>query len=110
MGYEKNRSEYYHHLLSVSQNQTWTEWIQFFLKGVIIQATDAIQNIRLLTNLRTNYEEKLRSKKASGSATQLMAYLFANPVVTIPGAEKYLNVTYLVAGFESVHPAKLTNS
>lgn len=92
--FEKNRSEYYHHLLSVSQNQTWTEWIQFFLRGVIIQATDAITNIRRLTDLRTTYEEKLRTKKASGNATQLMAYLFANPVVTIPGAERYLSVTY----------------
>jgi Fic family protein len=92
--FEKNRSEYYRHLLSVSQNQTWTEWIQFFLRGVIIQASDAITNIRRLTDLRTTYEEKLRTKKASGNATQLMAYLFANPVVTIPGAEKYLGVTY----------------
>ena len=92
--FEKNRSEYYHHLLSVSQNQTWIEWIQFFLKGVIIQATDAIQNIRHLTDLRTIYENRLRSAKASGSATRLMPYLFANPVVTIPGAKRFLNVTY----------------
>ena len=92
--FEKNRTEYYSHLLSVSQNQTWTEWIRFFLKGVIIQATDAIQNIRHLTDLRVNYENKLRSVKASGSATQLMSYLFANPVVTIPEAKRFLNVTY----------------
>ena len=84
----------YSHLLSVSQNQTWTERIRFFLKGVIIQATDAIQNIRHLTDLRVNYENKLRSVKASGNATQLMSYLFANPVVTIPEAKRFLNVTY----------------
>lgn len=92
--FEKNRTEYYSHLLSVSQNQTWTERIRFFLKGVIIQATDAIQNIRHLTDLRVNYENKLRSVKASGNATQLMSYLFANPVVTIPEAKRFLNVTY----------------
>ena len=92
--FEKNRSEYYHHLLSVSQNQTWIEWIQFFLKGVIIQATDAIQNIRHLIDLRASYENRLRLTKVSGSAIQLMPYLFANPVVTIPGAKRFLNVTY----------------
>ncbi len=92
--FEKNRTEYYQHLLGVSQNQAWVEWIQFFLKGVIIQATDAIQNIRHLMDLRTRYEDKLRSAKASGSATQLMSHLFANPVVTIPRAKRFLNVTY----------------
>ena len=95
--FERNRTEYYHHLQSVSQNSTWTEWIRFFLRGVIEQASDAINNVRKLTDLRTEYETKLRESKASGNETQLMTFLFANPVISIPVVAKFLNARYPTA-------------
>lgn len=95
--FERNRTEYYRHLLSVSQNSTWSEWIRFFLTGVIQQASDAITNIRKLMELRSKYEEKLLVRKASGNVVRLMEYLFANPVVTIPSASSYLDLTYPAA-------------
>jgi Fic family protein len=95
--FERNRTEYYHHLLNVSQNGTWLDWIRFFLIGVIKQASDAIVNIRKLMELRSKYEEKLRLKKASGNVIRLTEYLFANPVVTIPSAATYLDLTYPAA-------------
>lgn len=95
--FERNRTEYYRHLLSVSQNSTWLEWIRFFLTGVIQQASDAITNIRKLMELRSKYEEKLRVKKASGNVIRLVEYLFANPVVTITSAASHLDLTYPAA-------------
>lgn len=95
--FERNRTEYYRQLLNVSQNSAWSEWIRFFLTGIIQQASDAITNIRKLMELRSKYEEKLRLKKASGNITRLTEYLFANPVVTIPSAASYLELTYPAA-------------
>jgi Fic family protein len=95
--FEKNKTEYYRHLLSVSQNSTWLEWVRFFLIGVIQQASDAITNIRKLMELRSKYEEKLLAKKASGNVIRLVDYLFSNPVVTITGASEYLDLTYPAA-------------
>lgn len=92
--FEKNRDEYYANLLSVSQKSTRSRWINFFLHGVIAQSSEAIRNIRMLANLRTRYEERLRNKKASRSANQLLSYLFANPVITIPSAGKFLDMAY----------------
>ncbi|MBS1268987.1 MAG: hypothetical protein MAG458_01723 [Nitrosopumilus sp.] len=95
--FERNRTEYYAHLLSVSQNGTWSDWIRFFLRGVIKQATDAINNIRKLTDLQLTYENKLKENRASGNTIQLMSYLFASPVITIPGVKDYLGVRYPTA-------------
>ncbi len=95
--FEKNRTMYYNHLLDVSQNSNWIAWIRFFLKGVIEQASNAVDSVRKLTRLRTAYEERLRKKKASGNEIQLMTFLFANPIISIPGAANFLGVMYPTA-------------
>jgi Fic family protein len=95
--FEANRSAYYRHLLSVSQKNTWEEWLTFFLRGVIHQSSDAIKNIRSLMELRAKYEEKLKQKKAPSKAIILTENLFANPIVTVNLAKKYLNLTYPAA-------------
>lgn len=95
--FEANRSEYYRQLLSVSQKSTWEEWLAFFLKGVIKQSSDAVKNIRKLMELRTKYEEKLKQKKAPSKAIILTENLFANPIVTVNMAKKYLDLTYPAA-------------
>ncbi|MGH9992578.1 MAG: Fic family protein [Nitrososphaera sp.] len=91
---ERYKDEYYSLLLAVSQQSKWKEWIRFFLHGVITQASDAVNNIRKLMNLRAIYEKKLASKKASGSVTRLVEYLFSNPIITIPSASGYLGISY----------------
>ncbi len=91
---ERNKGEYYSLLLNISQKNAWIEWIRFFLYGVITQANDAINNIQRLVALKDTYEKKLISKKASGSATRLVDYLFSNPIITIPRAADYLQITY----------------
>ena len=73
---ERNKEKYYSLLLTVSKKSTWVEWIRFFLDGVIAQSNDALNNIQQLMNLKKLYENKLISKKASGSATRLVDYLF----------------------------------
>ena len=95
--FEKNRRAYYKHLRDVSEKSNWTEWIRFFLRGVIEQATDAVDNVKKLIQLRDLYEEKLRKKKASGNETRLMTYLFACPIISIPSAAAFLNVRYPAA-------------
>ena len=91
---ERNKDEYYSRLLNVSQKSEWVQWIRFFLYGVITQANDALNNIQRLMALKQTYDKKLISKKASGSATRLVDFLFANPIITIPRAAEYLGITY----------------
>jgi len=91
---EKNKTQYYNLLLQVSQKGKWIDWIKFFLYAVITQARDASNNIEKLEKLRAQYHEKLKSKKASASVYNLTDYLFSNPIVTIPKAASYLEMTY----------------
>lgn len=91
---ERNKLQYYSLLLKVSQESAWEEWLRFFLHGVIVQAGDAVNNIQRLMALKAAYDQKLRSKKASGSMTRITDYLFSNPIITIPKAAEYLDVTY----------------
>ncbi|MGI0088481.1 MAG: Fic family protein [Nitrosotalea sp.] len=91
---EQNKTRYYQSLLEVSQKSKWNEWIQFFLMSVITQAQDAIKRIQKLMELRAKYEKKLREKKASTNVVLLNDLLFANPLVTIPKAADFLQITY----------------
>ena len=91
---ERNKKEYYSLLLAVSQKSKWLEWIRFFLYGVIMQAGAAVNNIQQLMMLKGAYDQKLMSRKASGSVTRLVDYLFSNPVITIPSAADHLKINY----------------
>jgi Fic family protein len=91
---ERNKTEYYSLLLAVSQKNKWLEWIRFFLYGVIMQAGAAVNNIQQLMILKGVYDQKLMSRKASGSVTRLVDYLFSNPIITIPSAADYLKINY----------------
>ena len=92
--FERNRTEYYERLRRVSQNSEWTEWIEFFLNGVIQCSDEAIRVTHRFLDLRTKYERELKESRASGNAIILTTYLFSNPVVTIPVAARYLGTGY----------------
>jgi Fic family protein len=91
---DRNKQQYYSLLLQVSQKSAWEEWLRFFLHGIVAQASDAVNNIQRLMALKAAYDGKLRTRKASGSMTRLTDYLFANPMITVPGAARYLGITY----------------
>ena len=70
---------------------------KIFLIGVIQQSQNVIDSIKKLTELRSSYNQKLREKKASRSVITLTEHLFANPIVTVPAASRYLGITYAPA-------------
>jgi cell filamentation protein, protein adenylyltransferase len=92
--FEKHREEYYDHLLHVSQRGTWQEWIQFFLRGTSDQAREAAERSRLLLDLRQQFQEKIRAKRASALAARLVDHLFKSPAMTVPLAKDLLKVSY----------------
>jgi Fic family protein len=96
--FEQRRQKYYDLLLAVSQRGAWEEWVAFFLEGVRYQAHDTAVRLRRLLDLRGAWNVRLRDARASGSAMRLMDLIFEAPILTIPQAQHYLNVTY--------HPAR----
>ncbi len=90
----RHDDEYRDHLLRISQTGTWSEWIEFFLTGVIEQARDAVDRADRLISLREAYRSGLQRERASANLLRLIEHLFAYPAVTNSEAARVLGMTY----------------
>lgn len=91
---EENKIEYYDRLQDVRRAGKWTEWLEFFMRGVIKCSERAIDASDRMQELKSAYEQNLRGARAPRSAILLVEKLFSSPVVTIPVAADYLSMTY----------------
>jgi Fic family protein len=95
--FERNRQQYYDRLLEVSTHGRWTEWIFFFLRGVIEQSKDAFERARQLMDLQQKFRKRVHSAKRSALQIRLIDLLIERPVITIRYVSKYFDVTYTTA-------------
>lgn len=91
---EENKVEYYDRLQDVRQANKWTEWLEFFMKGVIKCSEEAINATDSMLKLKSEYEQTLRGTRSPKSAVILIDKLFSSPVLTIPAVADYLEMTY----------------
>jgi Fic family protein len=90
--FEKHRQDYYDLLMAVSARGAWREWVSFFLRGVAEQARDAVSRAKRLQDLQSEWRHRLVQARASGLAFSLVDALFDSPVMTIPQAQRQLDV------------------
>jgi Fic family protein len=96
--FERNRTEYYHKLRSVSMKNDWTNWLKFFLQGVAVQSDIATKVSEKVMDLEKEYYLKLQKMKIGNLKTHtLMEQLFVNPFITIPKAQEVLKVSFPTA-------------
>lgn len=95
--FEIHKDEYIDRMFEVSRNGDWNGWIEFFLRGVIDSSRSAVHMIRQLDDLRIQYVETLRRIRAASTAHHLLEILFERPVISIPGVQNTLGVTYRAA-------------
>ena len=98
-----NRQSYYDHLQLVRDTGDWEEWLQFFLKGVVETANQAIETIQLILKILAEDRQKIASiGKPAGSVLLVHNYLQKHPTtgskkivencaLTLPTAIKSLN-------------------
>jgi Fic family protein len=53
--FERNRQQYYDLLLAVSERGACSDWVSFFLRGVLAQATDANRRAKRLQDLQAEW-------------------------------------------------------
>jgi Fic family protein len=94
--FNARRSEYVDHLLSVSQDGEWEEWLLFFLRGVQSQADEAHQRANLLVDLREDYQQRYQSER-SENILELVMRLFEDPYLDVNTAADWLDVGYSTA-------------
>ena len=78
---ERHRDDYYRLLLAVSQKGAWSEWLEFFLRGVTVQAQNATDQAARLIELNQKYRNNLGSKRVPEAALRLVDHVFMNPLV-----------------------------
>lgn len=69
----------------------------FFLRGVALQARDAVARIRRIQELREQSRGKLQTARAMARLLQVVDLLFARPVLTVRQAQATLEVDFPAA-------------
>jgi len=90
--FERHRTEYYEHLLDVSRQGAWSEWFQFFLRGVADQSIDAVERARQLFTLRDRWAAMCQTARTSALLLKLLDGLFHNPFTNLARATAWLEV------------------
>jgi Fic family protein len=90
--FEKHRKQYSELLLSVSKNGTWHDWVIFFLQGIEEQARDACVRAKKLQDIQKDWYQRLKKLEYSGAELKLADTLFTDPILTIPRAQKLLEL------------------
>lgn len=91
--FERHRSQYYDGLLEVSRRGDWMSWILFFLRGVCVQANDAVRRAARLMELREEWRGQLHQAGATASVQRLLDELFIYPAISAASARRLLDVS-----------------
>lgn len=90
--FERYRSNYYEHLLSVSQRGDWEGWLRFFLTGVCDQSREATLLVENLHTLREQYLAKFAGRRSARRLTEAVDFLIGNPILTVRGLQTGLRL------------------
>ena len=90
--FEKHRKQYSELLLSVSKYGSWHDWVIFVLQGIEEQARDACVRAKKLQDIQIDWYQRLKKLNYSGLVFQLADTLFTDPLLTIPRAQRLLEL------------------
>ena len=89
--FDQRKEGYYDRLQYVRERGEIIEWLDFFLRGVALQAVDAVDRAELLIDLREGYRTALKGNRSR--AAEVVDLLFANPVMTVRHVQEQLGVS-----------------
>ncbi len=94
--FEATREEYYERLLGVTERGEWEEWLTYFLKGVALQSDDAVDRIKRIDGLFSQW--KMGLAQLQSRLPERALDLFAeNPFWTVTGVSQRLEVAFTTA-------------
>ncbi|MCB1117211.1 MAG: Fic family protein [Chlamydiia bacterium] len=93
-----NKQEYFDRLMLVRTKSDFSQWIDFFLRGMCWSADQAINTIHAIANLQYSCIEKIKQAPSrSIYLYDLLDQLFISPLVTIGDISKKLGVSFQTA-------------
>ncbi|MCY4558924.1 MAG: Fic family protein [Chloroflexi bacterium] len=94
--FEATREMYYAHLLAVTRQGAWERWLSYFLRGVKIQAEDAVERMDQIDGLLEDWREELAGVQL-GRPREVLRLFAENPFWTVKGVAEELGVAYTTA-------------
>jgi len=93
--FAKNKALYYDNLMMARHNSNLTQWLRFFLEGVIQTAENSIDTFRKIIAIRNEIEHDKITKlgKKTKTAQQFLMYLFKNPIVDSEDVSKEMKIS-----------------
>ena len=83
--FEKDKSLYYDNLTHVRTKSDMTQWLKYFLVGILDTSENAIETLNRVLSLKSRLEEEMATTfgKRSQKANLLLQYLFEKPIVHV---------------------------
>jgi len=88
------RDEYYERLTAIRRDGDWEGWIKFYLRGIYEISKQATTAAKLIMDLQAKHRILVNSLgKAASTAMRLLELLYQQPFVSVPVAEKKLELS-----------------
>lgn len=93
---EKHRRVYYDKLTDAREKNDITNWIKFFLEGIIETAQKGTDTLNALMNLQKEIDTKIQTTMGnrSANAAKLVDILYVNPFIDTTKAAELLGITF----------------
>jgi Fic family protein len=94
--FEATRSEYYNHLLSVSRESKWNQWLEYFLNGIARMSEDVLSRAERINLLIQSWKERTAGQKPK-ILFDVIDLLAENPFWSIKKISERLQVAFTTA-------------
>ena len=96
--FNRHRAAYYDSLTMVRKQSDLTQWIKFFLSGIIESSSNSRISFEQIVKLRSSCEKHISSLgRRSEKGRELLHHLFKCPTVDSNDVQKFLNLTHPAA-------------
>lgn len=95
--FEVRRDEYMDGLFAVSETGDFDRWVEFFSKGILEQAEDAVRVIDDLLALKEKVVGDLRQKGVRGLALEIAQSLIGYPIIDVATARDMTGKSFMAA-------------
>jgi Fic family protein len=97
--FENDKSLYYDNLTRVRTKSDMTQWLKYFLVGILDTSENAIETLNRVLSLKSRLEEEMTTTfgKRSQKANLLLQYLFEKPIVHVNQVKELTNSSFKAA-------------
>jgi len=98
--FERHKSAYYDYLTAVRTTNNMSDWLKFFLSGVVETAQRSTQVFKAIVSLKAEIDQQLLPnlhRRKQDNARKLVLMLYKQPVIKVKQVEDLLDVQYNTA-------------